>query len=193
MAIDQTLKYKIRAVYESHKLSPKKVIEERFPDAGVSHKTVEAWISKEGWVKNKYASLAVALESLLDKTLAETLVERGKDIIHAEVVDNGFPEDFEEEISREAVRKAITGHSLVMMMGENLLRMENFAKRAKSIGTSATFQAALISTYHAIHGKEVRHTFKDVEELSDDDLANMSEEELKQLIIDAEATSDSDA
>lgn len=192
MAIDGTLKYKIRAVYESNKLSPKRIMEERFSDAEVSVKTVESWVSKEGWEKNKYADLALALEALLDATLEEKLLNKSKEIITAEVVDTP-PEGLQEEISKEAVRKAITSHSLVHMMGENLLRMEEFAKNSRSMGTNATFQAALIQTYHAIHGKEVRHTFKDINEVSDDDLENMSEEELKQLIIEAEGLDDTDA
>lgn len=183
--IDETLKYKIRAVFESHKLSPKRVMEERFSKEDVSVKTVESWISKEGWEKNKYHSYAMAIECLLDETIEEKLLEKGKELLHADVVD-GLPDRLGAEITKEAVRKAITSNSLIHMMGENILRMEEHAKNSSSMGTSATFQAALISTMGAIHGKEVRHTFKSLTEISDEDLEKYSEEELKQLILQAE-------
>jgi hypothetical protein len=189
MAIDETLRVKIRAVYESNNLSVAKVMAERFPDADVSVKTVESWVSKYSWKKNRYADYAKALENLLDENIEKQLIEKGKELLEAEVMGDDVTDDLSKEITKEAIRKAITGHSLVNMMGENLLRAEIFAKSSKSIGTTATFQAMLIQTYTTIHGKEVRHTFKDFDskELTEEELKNLSQEELLQIVGELES------
>ncbi len=181
--IDPTLKVKIRAVYESHNLSVAKMMKERFEGADVSIKTVESWISKEGWQKNKYKNLSLAMEEIIDKDIEEKLVKKGREIIEAEVFDR-IDKDLEEEITKEAVRKALTSHSLMSMLGENLLRAEKFAKNSNGIGTNATFHAMLINTHQTLFGKEVRHRFidDDKKHFSDEELAKMSEEELMQIV-----------
>jgi hypothetical protein len=186
MAVDETLKYKIRAIYESNNLSPKKVKEEHFPAEDVSDKTIASWVSKEGWIKNKYSSLTQAFEKLLGAEVEEKLKEKGREIVEGEVI-GAMPETFKDAITAEAVRQALTINFMHQEMVKNLLRMGKLAEHSGSMGTLATYQAAQISTYHALHGKEVRHTFTDLDSLSDEELENLPTEQLEQLLINAKS------
>ena len=65
MAIDKTLKLEIRAVYESNTLSVAKVLD-RFNSCDISAKTIESWVLKEKWIKNKFTDEKIAIEKLID-------------------------------------------------------------------------------------------------------------------------------
>ena len=185
MAVDPTLKLKIRAVYESNNLSPRKLKETRFSDVDVSHKTIESWVSKEGWKKNRCGDMTEAMDALIDATINEKMMDKAKQMVKSALGDDEKPEAYVEEVSSEMARRAITLGALQMKMGENLYRAEFFAKNAKSIGTVQTYHAMLTSTYQTIHGKQTNFKLLDPseKEYSDEELERMSTEELRQLAL----------
>ena len=82
MAIDASLKLEIRAVYESNNLSVAKVLE-RFPSCEVSAKTVESWVKKENWTKNRFKDEKIAISELVESTLP---IEEAKEIVKTKLL-----------------------------------------------------------------------------------------------------------
>ncbi len=189
MAIDKTLKLEIRAVYESNNLSVAKVLE-RFDDCDISAKTVESWVLKEKWIKNKFEDEKIAIEKLIDTTLP---LEDAKEVIKATLVDNSHTtisteqlNEYSHLVGKELAFKVLHQNTLQTMMAENLLRSERFAKVAKNIGTVATHHNMLTTTIKTLYG-EIKHitthnSNTNTKAYTDEELEAMSSEELDNLL-----------
>ena len=187
MAIDKTLKLEIRAVYESNTLSVAKVLD-RFNSCDISAKTIESWVLKEKWIKNKFTDEKIAIEKLIDETLP---LEDAKEVIKATLVNNDkstIPPDQQNEYSnlvgRELAFKVLHQNTLQTMMAENLIRSERFAKNAKNIGTVATHHNMLTTTIKTLYG-EIKHITthnSNTKVYTDEELEAMSYEELNNLL-----------
>jgi CRISPR/Cas system CSM-associated protein Csm2 small subunit len=185
MAVDQTLKLEIRAVYESNKLSVAKTLD-RFPNCEVSPKTVESWISKEKWEKQRFSDEKEAVAKLLDETLP---IEQAKEILKDKILEkkeetsNMDLEEYGQIVAKELCYEVLSAKSLQALMGENLLRAKRFADNSRNIGTNATYHNMLTTTVKTLYG-EIKHINPSAKTkiYSDEELESMSNEELDQLL-----------
>ncbi|MGK0255852.1 MAG: hypothetical protein ACI81I_000459 [Arcobacteraceae bacterium] len=200
MAVDKTHKLEIQAVYESNNLSVAKVLE-RFSNSEVSKKTVESWVSKEKWIKNRFVNEKKAMEKLIDDTLplsdAKSLVlrvltDKGNDSSDEDglssLESNMTPEQLEKYagvVGKELAYKVLHQNTLQVMMAENLLRSEKYATKANNIGTIATHHGLLLATYKTVHG-EIRHINPETGNkiYTDKELEAMTTEQLDSLTLD---------
>jgi hypothetical protein len=187
MAVDPTLKLEIRAVYESNNLSVAKTLD-RFPNCEVSPKTVESWISKEQWQKNRFVDEKEAISTLVEDTLP---IEDAKEIIKGKLLnqnkENDYTnldlEEYGKVVAKELCYEVLSAKSLQALMGENLLRAKRFADNSKNIGTNATYHNMLTTTVKTLYG-EIKHINPRAAHkvYTDEELAAMSNEELDQLL-----------
>ncbi len=191
MAIDETLRLQVQAVYESNDLSVKKVIERFSGYEEIKEKTVEMWVKKYGWKKNRFSSEEKAIEELIDTTLP---LDKAKEIVKnkmkAEVVDGEVVDDEELDdeyagaVGKELAYKVLNLKNLQEKIAANLIRSEGFARNARNIGVVATHHNMLINTYQTIYGKQINLAPLDPTgaSLSEEEIRKLSDEDLKRLI-----------
>ena len=194
MAIDMSLKLEIRAVYESNNLSVAKVLE-RFPLCEVSAKTVESWVKKENWTKNRFKDEKIAISELVESTLP---IEEAKEIVKTkllspttttqnEEINLSFTDiDFDlygKVVAKELCYDVLSAKNLQALMGENLLRAKRFVDNSKNIGTNATYHNMLTTTVKTLYG-EIKHINPNMNKktYTDEELEQMSIEELDRLL-----------
>ena len=190
MAVDETLRLQVQAVYESNNLSVKKVLERFAAYPELKEKTVESWVNKYGWKKNKFEDEALAIEVLIDSSLpleeAKKIVkEKLKgEMIEPEICDDEDDDIYASMVGKELAYKVLSIKNLQEELALNLERSKQFAKNAKSIGTVATHHNMLISTYQAVWGKQINLAPVDPRNvgLSEEDVKKLSDEELTRLI-----------
>lgn len=188
MAVDETLRLQVQAVYESNNLSVKKVLERFAAYEELKEKTVESWVKKYGWKKNKFESEALAIEVLIDSTLPlEEARKIVKEKLKGDVVEGDVMDDddrYADMVGKELAYKVLSVKNLQEELAANLERSKRFALNAKSIGTVATHHSMLISTYQAVWGKQINLAPVDPRNagLSEDDVKKLSDEELTRLI-----------
>lgn len=188
MAVDETLKLQVQAVYESNNLSVKKVLERFSAYPELKEKTVESWVGKYNWTKNKFESEALAIEVLIDSSLpleeAKRIVKEKlkNDTLEGEVISDD--EIYAGMVGKELAYKVLSIKNLQEELALNLERSKHFAKNARSIGTVATHHNMLISTYQAVWGKQINLAPVDPRNvgLSEDDVKKLSDEDLARLI-----------
>lgn len=185
MAIDESLKLEIRARYESSNLSVAKVLE-GFPNCDVSPKTVESWIKKEDWKKNRFANEKEAIKDLIEGTLP---IEKAKDILKESMTkDKKFTDidldRYGKVLASELCFDVLSAKKLQLLMGENLLRAKTFVDNSKSISTNATYHNMLTTTVKALYGeiKHINPTRNNDKIYTDAELEAMSLEELDRII-----------
>ena len=194
MAIDASLKLEIRAVYESNNLSVAKVLE-RFPSCEVSAKTVESWVKKENWTKNRFKDEKIAISELVESTLP---IEEAKEIVKTKLLspvkttqDEDFNPSFTDidfdlygkVVAKELCYDVLSAKNLQALMGENLLRAKRFVDNSKNIGTNATYHNMLTTTVKTLYG-EIKHINPNMNKktYTDEELEQMSIEELDSLL-----------
>lgn len=188
MAVDPTLKIEIRAVYESNNLSVAKVME-RFPNCDVSAKTVESWIKKDVWQKNRFSDEKIAISQLVESTLP---IEDAKEIIKGKLIETADTQyltdksldEYGKVVAKELCFDILSAKNLQMLMGENLLRAKRFVDSSRSISTNATYHNMLATTIKSLYG-EIKHinprssskayTEEELEEMSIEELDNLLE------------------
>ena len=182
MAIDASLKLEIRAVYESNNLSVAKVLE-RFPSCEVSAKTVESWVKKENWTKNRFKDEKIAISELVESTLP---IEEAKEIVKTKLLspakttqDEDFNPSFT-DIDFDLYGKVVAKE---LCYDENLLRAKRFVDNSKNIGTNATYHNMLTTTVKTLYG-EIKHINPNMNKktYTDEELEQMSIEELDRLL-----------
>lgn len=195
MAIDQDSKLKVQVIYESNNWSPREVKENRFADdEEIKIKTIESWVTKFGWKKNRFASEMEAIDKLIEGTLPINEVKKivkdkmKSDVVDCEVVDDEDTDDEDDKYSGmmaiELSYKVLNVHALQFEMANNLEKTKKLANKSNSIGTKKIYHDMLINTYQTIHGKNINITPKnpDDKSLSSEDIKNKSDEELDRLI-----------
>ncbi len=190
MAVDETLRLQVQAVYESNNLSVNKVLERFGAYPELKEKTVESWVKKFGWKKNKFESEVLAIEVLIDSSLPLEEAKRIiKEKLKGEIIEAEIFEDEDEDIyagmvGKELAYKVLSIKNLQEELALNLERSKRFASRAKTIGVVATHHNMLISTYQAVWGKQINLAPVDPRNagLSEDDVKKLSDEELTRLI-----------
>lgn len=188
MAVDETLKLQVQAVYESNNLSVNKVLERFAAYPELKEKTVESWVKKFGWKKNKFESEALAIEVLIDSSLpleeAKRIIKEKlkNEAIEGEVVSDD--EIYAGMVGKELAYKVLSIKNLQEELALNLERSKRFAANAKTIGTVAAHHNMLISTYQAVWGKQINLAPVDPRNvgLSEDDVKKLSDDELARLI-----------
>ena len=99
MAVDETLRLQVQAVYESNNLSVNKVLERFGAYPELKEKTVESWVKKYGWKKNKFESEALAIEVLIDSSLPLEEAKRiVKEKLKGEIIEAEMIDDEDEDI-----------------------------------------------------------------------------------------------
>ena len=190
MAVDLSLKLEIRAVYESNNLSVAKVLD-MFPGCEVSAKTVESWIKKENWQKNRFKNEKDAIKFLVDDTLpidAAKEIIKGK-LLTADATDNSPKytnidlDLYGEILAKELCYEVLSAKTLQALMGENLLRAKRFVDNSKSIGTNVAYHNMLTTTVKTIYG-EIKHINPKSNQkiYTDEELENMTLEELDTIL-----------
>ena len=191
MAVDETLRLQVQAVYESNNLSVKKVLERFAAYEDLKEKTVESWVKKYGWKKNKFESEALAIEVLIDSILP---LEEAKRIIKEKlafeavtgvIVDGVDSKDeYAGMVGKELAYKVLSIKNLQEELAVNLERSKRFAANAKTISVVATHHNMLISTYQAVWGKQINLAPVDPRNigLSEEEVKKLSDEELNRLI-----------
>ena len=152
----------------------------------ISVKTIQAWGASEGWVKNKYADMATAVEKILPPEVLHNVDEAIKKVIVDGIVNEGGVVDAEvveasaEAISAELIYKVLSKESILGQMASNLQKAGVIAERSTSIGVKATYHGMLVSAKDAVYGKKVVMTPSDPNHRlsSDEDFEKMSREEL---------------
>lgn len=194
MAIDQDSKLRVQVIYESNNWSPREVKENRFSDdEEIKIKTIESWVSKFGWKKNRFASEMEAIDKLIEGTLPIDEVKKivkdkmKSDVVNCEVVDDEEDEEddkYSELMAIELSYKVLNVHALQFEMANNLESTKKLARKSNSIGVKKTFHDMLINTYQTIHGKNINITPKNPDDnsLSSEDIKKKSDEELDRLI-----------
>lgn len=195
MAIDQDSKLKVQVIYESNNWSPREVKENRFADdEEIKIKTIESWVTKFGWKKNRFASEMEAIDKLIEGTLPIDEVKKivkdkmKSDVVDCEVVDEEDTDDEDDKYSGlmaiELSYKVLNVHALQFEMANNLEKTKKLANKSNSIGVKKTYHDMLINTYQTIHGKNINITPKNPDDisLSTEDIKKKSDEELDRLI-----------
>lgn len=188
MAVDETLKLQVQAVYESNNLSVKKVLERFSAYPELKEKTVESWVAKYGWKKNKFEDEALAIEVLIDSSLPLEEAKRVvKEKLKIDILDGELMSDediYAGMVGKELAYKVLSIKNLQEELALNLERSKQFAQNAKTIGTVATHHNMLISTYQAVWGKQINLAPVDPRNvgLSEEDVKKLSDEELARLI-----------
>jgi len=191
MAHNEDDKIKIRAFYECNDLSYGKVAE-HFADMGieVSKKTIEYWGRKEGWKRNRFASMQEAVEALIPSDVLENVGEAMKEKIVSQMVQEaGEPSEpleaevlpqYVEAVSEEMIYQTLNRRSLLGKMAKNLNAAELIADRSPSIGVKATFHQMVTSAITTVYGKKVEMVPQDPNNklLDDRELSELSTEEL---------------
>lgn len=195
MAIDQDSKLKVQVIYESNNWSPREVKENRFADdEEIKIKTIESWVTKYGWKKNRFASEMEAIDKLIEGTLPIDEVKKivkdkmKSDVVDCEVIDEEDTDDEDDKYSGlmaiELSYKVLNVHALQFEMANNLEKTKKLANKSNSIGVKKTYHDMLINTYQTIHGKNINITPKNPDDtsLSTEDIKKKSDEELDRLI-----------
>lgn len=195
MAINHDSRLKVQVIYESNNWSPREVKENRFvDDEEIKIKTIESWVTKFGWKKNRFASEMEAIDKLIEGTLPIDEVKKivkdkmKSDVVDCEIVDEDDTDDEEDEYSGlmavELSYKVLNVHALQFEMANNLARTKKLANKSNSIGVKKTYHDMLINTYQTIHGKNINITPKNPDDtsLSTEDIKNKSDEEIDRLI-----------
>ncbi len=192
MAIDETLRLKVQVVYESNNLSVKKVHERFAAYEELKEKTIESWVSKYGWIKNRFENELEAIDKLIDgslplediKNIIKTSMEKdaNSETVEGEIIDEDL--EYIELASKELAYKVLNAHTLQAELAENLMRGKKYAQKAKSIGTVKTYHDMMIGTYQTIYGKQINLTpvNPDNKILTEEEIAKLPEEELDKLI-----------
>ncbi|MDD2290666.1 MAG: hypothetical protein PHV52_00170 [Aliarcobacter sp.] len=194
MAVNQDSRLKVQVVYESNNWSPKEVKENRFADdEEIKIKTIESWVTKFGWKKNRFASEMEAIDNVIEGTLPIDEVKKivkdkmKSDVVDCEVVgDENDDEDdkYSGMMAIELSYKVLNVHALQFEMANNLEKTKKLADKSNSIGVKKTYHDMLINTYQTIHGKNINITPKNPDDnsLSTEDIKKKSDEELDRLI-----------
>ena len=188
MAVDETLRLQVQAVYESNNLSVSKVLERFAGYPELKDKTVESWVKKYGWKKNKFESETLAIEVLIDSSLPIEDAKRiVKEKLKIDLLDGELKSDDEiyaGMVGKELAYKVLNIKNLQEELALNLERSKQFAQNAKSIGTVASHHSMLIATYQAVWGKQINLAPVDPRNvgLSEEDVKKLSDEELARLI-----------
>jgi len=195
MAINQDSKLRVQVIYESNNWSPREVKENRFADdEEIKIKTIESWVLKFGWKKNRFASEIEAIDKLIEGTLPIDEVKKivkdkmKSDVVDCEVVDEEDTDDEDDKYSGlmaiELSYKVLNVHALQFEMANNLASTKKLASKSNSIGVKKTYHDMLINTYQTIHGKNINITPKNPDDnsLSTEDIKKKSDEELDRLI-----------
>lgn len=195
MAIDQDSKLRVQVVYESNNWSPREVKENRFADdAEIKTKTIESWVTKFGWKKNRFASEMEAIDKLIEGILPIDEVKKivkdkmKSDVVDCEVVDDEDIDDEDDKYSGlmaiELSYKVLNVHALQLDMARNLESTKKLASKSINIGVKKTYHDMLINTYQTIHGKNINITPKNPDDtsLSTEDIKKKSDEEIDRLI-----------
>jgi len=192
MAHDPQLISKVRATYESNNLSFRKV-HELFAHEIPSHKTIEGWANKdkkEGspWVKNRYPSLAEAIDAVVEQNMdalqevaTEAIKKQMGGVVPVELVED---EAYLHALGESEVKKSLTKQGLVEMMEENLKEAYKLAQNSAHINTKATFQMMAKSVMEAKYGKNINIGAVDMSNITNDEIAQMSQEQLIELAND---------
>lgn len=194
MAINEDSKLRVQVIYESNNWSPREVKENRFADdEEIKIKTIESWVTKFGWKKNRFASEIEAIDKLIEGTLPIDEVKKivkdkmKNDVVDCEVVgDENDDEDdkYSGMMAIELSYKVLNVHSLQYEMANNLQKTKRLADNSNSIGVKKTYHDMLINTYQTVHGKNINITPKNPDDnsLSTEDIKKKSDEELDRLI-----------
>jgi len=192
MAHDPQLISKVRATYESNNLSFRKV-HELFSHEIPSHKTIEGWASKDKkdgnpWIKNRYSSMSEAIDAIVEQNIevlqdkaTEAIKKQMKGIVPVELVED---EAYIKALGESEVKKSLTKQGIVEMMEDNLLEAYTLAKKSGHINTKATFQMMAKSVMEAKYGKNINIGAIDMSNITNDEIAQMSQEQLIELAND---------
>lgn len=195
MAHDPQLISRVRALYESNNLSFKRLYEDfsEISSSVASHKTIEGWASadkKKGipWIKNRYSSLAEAIDAVVEQnmeqlqnTATDAIKNQIKGVVPAELIDD---DTYLNALGENEVRKSLTKQGIVEMMEENLLDAFKLAKTSGHINTKATFQMMAKSVMESKYGKNINIGTVDISNITEEELNNMSQQELIELAND---------
>jgi hypothetical protein len=197
MAIKDDVKLRVQVIYESNNWSPREVKENRFAsDEEIKIKTIESWVTKFGWKKNRFASEIDAIDKLIEGNLPIDEVKKivkdkmKSEVLDCEIVDEEDHDENDEDdkysglMAIELSYKVLNVHALQLEMAKNLESTKSLASKSKSIGVKKTYHDMLINTYQTIHGKNINITPKNPEDktLSQEDIKHKSDEELDLLI-----------
>lgn len=190
MAHDPQLRSKVRATYESNNLSFVK-IHEMFSHEIPSHKTIEGWANKdkkEGspWIKNRYGSLKEAIDAIVEQNM-ESLQDVAKEAIKKQMkvpVELVADEAYLKALGENEIKKSLTRNGLMEMMESNLLAAYDLAQRSGHINTKATFQMMAKSVMESKYGKNINISAGDMSSISDEEITQMSQEQLIELAND---------
>jgi hypothetical protein len=199
MAIDADTRIKVQVVYESNNWSPREVKENRFSDnEEIKQKTIESWVMKFGWIKNRFASEIEAINNLIDASLPleeikELIKNKMKnetneeEVIKGELVgkDNDESDDmYMQEMGKELAYKVLNAHSLQIQMAQNLDKTKVLAERSNSIGVKKTYHDMLTKTYEVVHGRNINITPVNPKDktITPEEIQNKTDEELNALI-----------
>ncbi|DAB40276.1 MAG TPA: hypothetical protein CFH81_08765 [Sulfurovum sp. UBA12169] len=198
MAIGDDMEIRVRMYYETHDLSTAKV-EEYFTSIGhaqIKRKTMESWMQRDKkagipWIKNRYATLDEAFESLVDIGVLGSVEDKAKGILkesltkeHGAVLNADVIEDMAQEGARQMVYRTLNKYSLGEKMAKNLERAETIVLRATTMGNVATFHRMLIDTHQAVHGKTTNIGLQNPnsQSLSEEEIKTKSTEELRSML-----------
>jgi hypothetical protein len=200
MAIKDDVKLRVQVIYESNNWSPREVKENRFAsDEEIKIKTIESWVTKFGWKKNRFASELDAIDKLIEGNLPIDEVKKivknkmKSEVVDCEIVGEEDKEDDDDNdednkysgmMAIELSYKVLNVHALQLEMAKNLESTKSLASKSNSIGVKKTYHDMLINTYQTIHGKNINITPKNPEDktLSQEDIKHKSDEELDLLI-----------
>ena len=199
MAIDQDTRLRVQVVYESNNWSPREVKENRFSnEEEIKIKTIESWVSKYGWKKNRFASEMEAIEKIIDgnipiddvkKIIKNKMKNESMDgeIIQGEIVDEDDEESdnkYMDLMGKELAYKVLNAQSLQIQMAENLDKTKTLAQNSRSIGVKKTYHDMLTKTYEVIHGRNINIPPTNPKDatLTPEELREKSDEELDNLI-----------
>lgn len=192
MAYDADFIEKVGIYYETHDDSPEEV-SKLFNIK--SKQTLYNWIDKYGWIQNKYQSLQQSAGGLIEQATLAAVRDGVVDAVVGEVMaldeHSGHHNiDRANKVASSVVRDVLTQQELNEEASMILRDAMRLAKVSSKLGDKRTALECIKTTKEIIFGKNPDVVFLgDPSQLTEQDYANMSQEELMRIMMKKYETS----
>ncbi|MDR2153059.1 MAG: hypothetical protein LBO72_09575 [Helicobacteraceae bacterium] len=179
---DKNLKREARIWYETHEQSAREVSKQ----FKLSHKTIEDWARKEGWVKNKYGADKERARKIIEDAAKEALQKgAGRDIASELAMTDGEmkPTKYHESVASAIFEQIISLDSLHKRMGKAVVIADNILERAKLLSDVKIYTEIIKTAKEVTYGKEPDTIIKNVNigSITPQEMAQMTDEQLLAL------------
>lgn len=181
MAYDKAFIEKVGIYFETHDESPEEVAKLFNIN---SKQTLYNWISKHGWIQDKYRQLKQSAGGLIETTVLHAVKDGAVDRVVSEVLSldentNHYDPSRAQKVAAAVVRDVLTLNEIKEEVSMAFRDASRIARTSSRLSDKRMFIEAAKTVQEIIYGKNPDVVFVgDPSKLSEMDYASMSEEEL---------------